>query len=246
MPQRVVIIVQARMGSTRLPGKVLKPILGKPMLELQLERLQRSKRTDQIVLAIPDSAKEQALLEFAQRLPDIKIFQGSEEDVLARYYGAAKAANADIIVRITSDCPLIEPDLIDRCIESFLAKDFDYVSNVHRRTYPRGLDTEVFSFQALELAFREAHALPDREHVTPFIWRQPDRFSMFDVIAEQDYSHLRWTVDTPEDFELICWIYGQLYPQKPDFSYEDALELVLRYPQWQGHNVHIQQKHYGQ
>lgn len=246
MAEKVVIIVQARMGSTRLPGKVLKPILAKPMLELQLERLQRCKQVDQIVLAIPDSAKEQALLEFAQKLPNIRLFQGSEEDVLTRYYGAAKAAHADIVVRITSDCPLIEPALIDRCIESFLAGSFDYVSNIHRRTYPRGLDTEVFSFAVLELAYREACAQPDREHVTPFIWRQPECFSMFDVVAEQDYSHLRWTVDSPEDFELVCWIYEQLYPEQADFSYKDALELVLRYPKWQSHNLHIQQKHYGQ
>ncbi len=243
---KVAIIVQARMGSTRLPGKILKPILGKPMLLHQLERLKRCELADEIVLAIPKSEQDLVLLEFANSIPYIKVFQGSESDVLARYFGAALQVSADIVVRITSDCPLIEAAVVDKCIVSFQQTKVDYVSNCHARTYPRGLDTEVFSFKVLSKAYQEATLQPDREHVTAFIWRQPERFKLLDVKDKEDHSDLRWTVDTQEDYELISWIYEQLYPKNPDFSYQNVLDLISEHPEWQSHNLHIQQKHYGE
>jgi spore coat polysaccharide biosynthesis protein SpsF len=245
---RAVIIVQARMGSTRLPGKVMKPILGKSMLEHQLERLDRCTKAEAIVIATTEGSGELPIVELVESLPSFGLFRGAEDDVLARYYGAAKQFEADAIVRITSDCPLIEPTVVDRCIETFVRsrETVDYVSNCQRRTYPRGLDAEVFSFAALETAYMEASATPDREHVTPFIRRQPKRFGMVDVVDAEDHSDLRWTVDTPEDFELVTRIYEALYPSNPAFAYGDVLELVRQNPSLSEINRHIEQKQYGQ
>jgi len=240
---KVVIIVQARIGSTRLEGKILKPILGKPMLLHQLERLKRCKLANDIVLAIPESEPDLVLLELATNIPYLKVFQGSENDVLARFYGAACKVKADTIVRITSDCPLIEATVVDKCIDVFLQNECDYASNVHDRTFPRGFDTEVFSFDALEQAFVEATVQTDREHVTPFIRRQPERFLQLDVKDNEDNSDLRWTVDTATDFELISWIYQELYPLNPNFGYQETLNLVRQHPKWQTHNLHIEQRH---
>ncbi|HIK32263.1 MAG TPA: glycosyltransferase family protein [Oscillatoriales cyanobacterium M4454_W2019_049] len=242
---KIVIIVQARMTSTRLPGKVLKQVLGKPLLEYQIERLHRVQLADEIVIATTTKATDDPIVELCDRL-SIPYFRGSEEDVLARYHGAAKAHQADVIVRVTSDCPLIDPQAIDRVIQSYIDDRYDYVSNCIERTYPRGMDTEVFSFKALNEAFLEATAKPDREHVTPFIHRQPDRYKLGSVLYNQNCSQHRWTVDTPEDFALIQKILESLYPQNPEFSLEDCLELFDRYPEWSKINAHIEQKQYGE
>jgi spore coat polysaccharide biosynthesis protein SpsF len=240
----VVIIVQARMGSTRLPGKVLRPLLGSPMLERQLERLGRCRTADHVLVATTDNSADDAIATFVARQHNVGLYRGPEEDVLARYCQAARRASADIVVRITADCPLIEPALVDRCVLVMLAQadDFHYVSNCHRRTYPRGLDVEVVRTDALYTAEDEATETFDREHVTPYIWRRPDRFKMKDVMDSEDNSHLRWTVDTPEDFELVERIYEALYPVKAGFDYQDALRLMQAKPELQRINSHVIQK----
>lgn len=242
---KIVIIVQARMTSTRLPGKILKQVFGKPLLEYQIDRLHRVQFADELVIATTTNATDEPIVELCDRL-SIPYFRGSEEDVIARYHGAAKAHHADVVVRVTSDCPLIDPQVIDRVIQSYIDDRYDYVSNCIERTYPRGMDTEVFSFKALNEAFLEATAKPDREHVTPFIHRQPDRYKLGSVLYNKNCSQHRWTVDTPEDFDLIQKILEAIYPQNPEFRLEDCLEWLDRYPEWSKINAHIEQKQYGE
>ena len=240
---RVVVIVQARMGSTRLPGKVLASIRGEPMIVRQLERLLRCRHVDVLVVATTDLAGDDPVVDAVGRLPGVGVFRGSEEDVLARYVGAARATGAEVIVRITADCPLIEPTVVDRCVLTMHENpDAEYVSNVHRRTYPRGLDTEVVRAEALETAYTEATHPFEREHVTPFIWRRPERFVMVDVTAADDHSHLRWTVDTPQDLGLIERVYEALHPTEPDFCYERVLRLFREHPELARINADVVQK----
>jgi len=244
---RTVILVQARMTSTRLPGKVLKTVLGKPLLEYQIERLQRVRLADAVVIATTTNDTDDPIVALCDRL-SVSCVRGSEEDVLGRYYEGAIAHQADVIVRVTSDCPLIDPAIIDRVIQTYLdgAGAFDYVSNALQRTYPRGMDTEVFSFSALKEAYQESTAPPDREHVTPFINRRPERYRFGHVYDKTDTSHHRWTVDTPEDFELIRRILESIYPTNPHFSMHDCLEVLQQHPDWSLLNTHIEQKQYGQ
>lgn len=240
---KTVIIVQARMTSTRLPGKVLKKVLGKPLLEYQIERLKRVNLADEIVIATTINSTDLPIVELCNRL-SIPYFRGSEDDVLARYYGAAKEHHADVVVRITSDCPLIDPQVIDKVIQFYLEHryEYDYVSNCLERTYPRGMDTEIFSFIALHQAFVEATAQPEREHVTPFIYMHPERYRLTQVIYSENQSSHRWTVDTPEDFELIKRIIEVLYPQTTKFTLEDCLYLLNLYPDWSLINAYVEQK----
>ena len=239
---KVVIINQARMTSTRLPTKVMKPVLGKSLLEYQIERLRRVNLANQIVVATTINDTDQPIIDLCDRL-SISCYCGSEEDVLARYHGAAIAHQADVVVRVTSDCPAIDPQVIDQVIQFYLDSypRYDYVSNCLTRTYPRGMDTEVFAFKALNEAFYQATAQGDREHVTPFIHRQIARYELGQVSYLQNYSNHRWTVDTPEDFELIKRIFEALYPMKPEFSLEDCLELLSQNPEWMTINQHIEQ-----
>jgi len=244
---RIVIISQARMTSTRLPGKVLKEVLGKPLLEYHIERLQRVRLADELVIATTVNDTDQPIVDLCERL-GVKFFRGSEEDVLSRYYYTAIEHKADAVVRVTSDCPLIDPKEIDKVIKAY--KDnhprFDYVANTLTRTYPRGMDTEVFSMKALKEAFEKATEVPQREHVTPFIHRQPDRYKLLNVEYKDDFSFHRWTVDTIEDFALIKILIEELYPKKSHFSLEDCLEFLERNPEWIKLNAHIEQKVYGQ
>lgn len=240
---KTVIIVQARMTSSRLPGKVLKTVLGKPLLEYQIERLKMVKLANDLVIATTINQTDEPIVDLCDRL-SVKHFRGSEDDVLSRYYESAKESQADIVVRVTSDCPLIDPDVINQVIEFYLTHypKYDYVSNTLKRTYPRGMDTEVFSFTLLEEAFLEATAQPDREHVTPFIYRQPKRYNLAAVKYNRDESRHRWTVDTPEDFELITLMIKNLYPVKSQFTLKDCLDLFNNYPNWFEINSHIKQK----
>lgn len=235
------------MTSTRLPGKVLKPVLGKPLLEYQISRLQLVKLADEIVIATTTNQTDEPIVELCKSL-SVAYFRGSEDDVLSRYYGAATAHKADVVVRVTSDCPLIDPQVIERVIDYYLQNQlhYDYVSNSLKRTYPRGMETEVFPFSVLQETFREATAQPDREHVTPYIYRQPERYRLGHVFYSEDCSHHRWTVDTPEDFDLIQKIIEAIYPEKPNFTLEDCLRLLQKQPEWYFINSHIKQKQYGQ
>lgn len=237
-----VIIVQARMTSTRLPGKVLMPVLGKPLLGYELERLQRCKLADKLVVATTTNATDDPV-EALCREWNVPVSRGSESDVLSRYYEAAREANAQTIVRVTADCPLIDPIVVDQVISRYKSAEgqLDYVSNTLARTYPRGLDTEVFSFKALETAHREATEPTHREHVTPFFYTQPERFKLASVEASENLGQHRWTVDTPEDFELIRRILETLYPLNVSFTTEEILALLAQNPEWIELNIHIEQ-----
>lgn len=237
---RVVAIIQARMGSTRLPGKVLQDIAGATMLARVVTRVRRATTLAQIVIATSTLPADDALVAACASL-DVACFRGSEEDVLARYYGAAMAHQADVVVRITSDCPLIEATVIDRIVNTFLRERPDYASNVHDRSFPRGLDVEAFSLAALAIAHNEAQAAYQRAHVTPYIYQHPEQFQLLGVRAEADYSAYRWTVDTPEDLALIRAIYAHLGADGA-FDWHDVLSLLERQPELAAINAHIEQK----
>lgn len=225
---KTVAIVQARMGSTRLPNKVMKLINGVPMIELLLSRLARAKEIDQIVLATSDNANNVQLLEHVRSL-GFPCEAGSENDVLDRYIFAAQAHSADIVVRITGDCPLVDPELVDECIRRFKASSFDYFSNITPPTFPDGLDVEVMTIAALKKAHQESHVDSDREHVTPYI-RESALFSSGSLQNEEDVSDCRWTVDDPEDFEVIKNVFNYFAPQV-FFSWKDVLELQRTQPE---------------
>ncbi len=240
---RVVIISQARMTSTRLPGKVLKEVLGKPLLEYQIERLKKVVLADEVVIATSENQSDNPIVNLCKKMR-VKYYRGSENDVLERYYKTALEYRADAVVRVTADCPFIDPLIIDRVIDSFIktCDQYDYVSNVIERTFPRGMDTEVFSMQVLEKAFFEAKSQAEREHVTLFIHNHSQLFRLANIRHSQDLSHLRWTVDESEDFKLIQLILEALYPGTPDFSMEDILNLLEQHPELKRINAHIEQK----
>lgn len=240
----VICIIQARVGSTRLPGKILKKICDKTVLEHDIDRLKRVKNINRIVIATTTLEKDNAVVKEANRLGVIH-YKGSEEDVLSRYYYAAKENNADVVVRVTSDCPLIDSKVTEKIIQYYLdnSEKYDYVSNTIDRTYPRGLDTEVFSFEALEKAFNEAKSQRDREHVTLYIWGNSNLFRLHQYKNNINYSGLRWTLDTIEDFELINRIYSTLYPEKNNnFNMGDIVKLYMENPELKEINNHIEQK----
>lgn len=242
MDKKIVVIIQARMGSTRLPGKVLMQLHGKSVLQHVVERVQRSKFKTEIIIATTSLQRDNVIVDEAKRI-GVSEFRGSEDDVLSRYFEAAQSVKADIIVRITSDCPVIDWVLLDDMLEKFFDNpQIEYLSNTVDRTYPRGLDVEIFSFKTLEKAYKESTQKPDREHVTPYIWRQPELFSIEQYKNKKDYSRLRWTLDTQEDWELICKIYDSLYPTKKDFNFEDILKKYEDHPEWELINEHVEQK----
>ncbi|MCB2297182.1 glycosyltransferase family protein [Clostridium tagluense] len=240
----VVCIIQARIGSTRLPGKILKKICGKTILEHDIDRLKRVKNIDKIVIATTTLENDNVVVEEAKRL-GVRYFRGSEDDVLSRYYYAAKGNNADIIVRITSDCPLIDSEVTEKIITHYINnKDkYDYVSNTIERTYPRGLDTEVFSLEALEKAFNEAVSQRDREHVTPYIWDNNIIFKLEQYKNDINYSKLRWTLDTKEDFKLISKIYEYLFSENGNkFNMNAILSLYDLDGSLKEININVEQK----
>lgn len=241
---RTVCIVQARMGSTRLPGKVLRPLLGKPMLGHQLSRLARCQQIDELVVATSESPDDNAIARIVEDVLALRCYRGSEEDVLARYVKAAEGERADIIVRVTGDCPLIEPEVVDLAVKLFKADNSsaDYLSNTLERTYPRGLDVEVFSMAALREAHESSSRPEDREHVTPFLYQNRSRFRVNQFKATNDLSHLRWTVDTQADLNLVTRVYEALYPTNPQFNHQDVLKLLERSPQLASINAHVEQK----
>ncbi|MGJ9459586.1 cytidylyltransferase domain-containing protein [Oceanobacillus sp. CF4.6] len=240
---KVVAIIQARMGSTRLPGKILKKVLDKPLLEYQIERVKRSKLIDEIVIATTTNEIEQPIVDFCNEF-SILYYRGSEDDVLSRYFEAAKEYSADVVVRLTSDCPIIDPAVIDSVIGYYKNNnsDYDYVSNTLKRTYPRGYDTEVFSFRTLENAYINAREIFEREHVTPYIYQQTNLFRIDQVLNESDNSNCRFTVDTKEDFLLIEKILTSLYKVNNTFSHNDVMELLDKNKEWQKINANVSQK----
>lgn len=241
----IVAIIQARMGSTRLPGKVLKEVYGKSLLEYQIERLSNSKYISKIVIATTSNGSDDLIMELGDHL-GITVYRGSEDDVLSRYHGAAEKVGANIIVRLTSDCPVIDPDVVDKVIEYYLSHEYDYVSNSLQRSYPRGMDTEIFSFNVLEDIHYKADSKVHREHVTPYIYQNPDQYTIGHVCHSKDESKHRWTVDTTEDFLLIKLMIESLYPQNRNFTMEDMLDLNFLHPEWAAINENIEQKKLGE
>lgn len=239
--KNIVAIVQARMGSTRLPGKVLMDIMGKPMLWHVVSRLRFSKLLDKIVIATSVNSKDDLIEDFC-KANGIFFYRGKEEDVLDRYYETAKAFNAKHIVRITSDCPLIDPKVIDLVLECHISYQPDYTSNTIKRTFPRGLDTEVFTFTALEKVYREANEYYQREHVTVYFYEHPQLFKLHNVENNKDFSYLRWTVDVEEDLLFVKEIYKRLYEEGNIFLMKDILMVLNREPNLLEINKDVKQK----
>jgi spore coat polysaccharide biosynthesis protein SpsF len=222
------------MSSKRLPGKVMLPILGKPLLIRMLERVQAAKFIGQLVVATSTNPDDDEIEKLCTN-ENIICYRGHLTDLLDRHYQVAKLYNADAIVKIPSDCPLIDPSVIDRVIDHYVKSDkFDLVSNLHPASYPDGNDVEILSFAALECAWKDAVKDYEREHTTPFIWEHDEHFAIGNVIWETglDYSSShRWTIDFPEDYEFIRKVYVELYPENPAFDLNDILNLLKRKPE---------------
>lgn len=229
------------MTSTRLPGKVLMPLAGEPMLTRLIERLRRVRRADGIVVATTTNATDDPIAALCAQL-GVPCHRGSEHDVLSRYADAARLHGAGVVVRITSDCPLIDPSLIDQVIATHEEGGSDYVSNMLPPTWPYGMAVEVFSAAALAQAHAEATQAAEREHVTPFIYWHPERYRLRNVASPVDLSQHRWTVDTPEDYALVGRLFDHLMPNHPRFTQADVLALLDQHPDWIALNQHIQQK----
>lgn len=229
-------IIQARMSSTRLPGKVLMDIAGQAMLWHVVNRVRQATLVDDVLVATSEGAADDPVVAFCEQ-EGIPCFRGSEDDVLARYYGAAKSMDAEVIVRITADCPLVDPGVVDDVIECYVEGDYDYVSNLNPPTFPDGLDTEVFSFDALVRARHEAKWRSEREHVTPYIRKHPELFCIGNVTCGQDLSDMRWTVDEPQDLAFVRTVYEHLKSLSSGMA--EVLDVLKQHPELMGINVDI-------
>lgn len=228
---KIVCTIEARMRSTRLPGKVMMPIMGQPMLALMIERIRRAAQIDEIVIATTADPSCDAIVELAQQL-GVHSYRGSEEDVLDRVLRAAQSVDADLIVETTGDCPLIDPKTINKVIETFNNDEIDYCANFLELTYPSGMEVQVFPVRVLAEAAESTTDLADREHVSLYIYRHPKKYRLLNVTSNlpPQAAGYRLTVDTIEDFSLVKEIYERLYPLKPDFGITDILELLERQP----------------
>lgn len=222
-------ILQARMTSTRLPGKVLADLHGQPMIARQLERLSRSEELEGLILATSVDASDDELTDFVGSL-GIDVFRGDLNDVLGRFIGVANNWKPDVIVRLTADCPLASPEVIDRVISQFRADDVDYASNTLNPTFPDGIDVEVVKTSALNWVYENSTDPHEREHVTLGVYRRPEDFKLLSVRDSVDHSSLRWTVDEAADLEFVRWVYSELYETNPRFEYQDILDLIARNP----------------
>lgn len=221
----VISIIQARMGSTRLPGKVVMPIEGSPLIWHVHRRVAVASHCDGVVIATGPRERNEELVALLNSY-GIPVFCGSENDVLDRYVAAARHFHATVVVRITGDCPMIDPDVVDQVISVFSGGNFDYVSNIHPPTYPDGLDVEVMTLAALERAHRAARLQSEREHVTPYIWKNSDQFRLGNVAGEKDLNHLRWIVDDMCDLEFVREVFRGLHTEKPLFAMADVLAFL--------------------
>jgi spore coat polysaccharide biosynthesis protein SpsF len=237
---KITAIIQARMGSTRLPGKVLMDLGGRTVLARVIGRLRRATQVDEIVVATTDSVADDAIVRECHRL-EVPSFRGSENDVLDRYCQAARKYAAEVVVRITSDCPVIDPELVDDTIRIFEEQCGDYASNSSPRTYPRGLDTEVFTMSALQKAWRDACQPYEHEHVTPYFYEHPELFKLVSLCGRTDHSQYRWTLDTTEDLELLRVIYAR-FSNKDDFRWSEIIQLMEREPELAELNSRVAQK----
>lgn len=235
----IVAIIQARMGATRLPGKVLLELEGKTVLERVIERVRASRYINEVVVATTKKEENSSIVDICS-LAGIKVYCGNEEDVLDRFYQAARLFKADQIVRITADCPLIDPEIIGQVISLHLESAADYTSNVLKATYPDGEDVEVFSSGALEKAWKTARLKSEREHVTPYIKNNPDLFKLVNLEYKEDLSAKRWTLDEPSDYEFIKIIYNKLCSNSRIFGMNDILQFLKENPRIENMNSGIQ------
>jgi spore coat polysaccharide biosynthesis protein SpsF len=238
----LLVIVQARTGSSRLPGKVLLPIAGKPLLQRMLERVRAVEIPFRLIVATTTHFSDNPVRKLCARL-GVKCYSGHPTDLLDRHYQAAKLESADAVAKIPSDCPLIDPAIIDRVLGFFLQQSdrYDFVSNLHPATYPDGNDVEVMHFSALETAWREAKKPFEREHTTPFLWEQPQRFRIGNVTWETGLNYSmthRWTIDYPEDYNFLKAVFEELWSEEnPIFHLQDILSLLERRPEIAGLNA---------
>ena len=226
----VLAILQARLSSSRLPGKVLKPILGKPMIQRQVDRLAVCKNISQLVVATSTDKSDDPLTDLCESI-GVPCYRGPLEDVLGRYHETARYFDSEHILRLTADCPLADPEVIDDLVTLYFEGCYDYASNTIRRTYPKGIDAEIFRRIILERVNEEAMSPFDREHVTPYIYKFPDRSKLGNLRNSCDLSHHRWTVDWPEDLEFVREVYSALHMENPQFGMSDILALQTKRPE---------------
>jgi spore coat polysaccharide biosynthesis protein SpsF len=248
MSKNVVAIIQARMSSSRLPGKVLADLGHQPVLAWMVHRTRRANLIDRVVVATTTDPSDDPVAKFCLA-NEIALTRGSMNDVLDRYYQSAKHFKADVVVRLTGDCPLIDPEMLDENLEVFLEADppLDFAANrlppPYKRTIPIGLDAEYCTFKALEYAWRVAGEKHQREHVMPYFYEHPEKFTILHITHEPDYGQYRWTVDTPEDLDLLRKI-ADFFPGRDDFSWLEVLEVVQAHPELNEINTEIQHKDY--
>ncbi|MHC1740425.1 MAG: NTP transferase domain-containing protein [Anaerolineaceae bacterium] len=241
---KTVAIIQARMSSSRLPGKVLKEAGGRPLLERMVERVRKASLVDETLVATTEDISDDVIADFCMT-HDIQFYRGNLMDVLDRYYQAALLYEADMVVRLTGDCPFTDPGLVDETIEALVTQKADFACNrlppPLTRTYPIGLDVEACTFAALETAWQKAEAKNEREHVMPYLYEVPGRFNVVKLDYTSDYGDLRWTVDTPQDLEFVRAVYTALH-NRNDFSWLDILQLVQSHPELTQINAAVQHK----
>lgn len=223
-------IIQARTASTRLPDKVLLELGGKTVLEHVIQRVEKSKKIEKVVVATTTKKKDDRIIDLCKKL-NIDYFRGSETDVLDRYYQTAKKFNFSAIVRITADCPMIDPQIIDKVIYLYKKEKLDYASNVIPPTFPDGLDVEVFPQKTLKKSWKESKLKSEREHVTVYMWQHPNLFKQNHLKNNIDLSIHRWVLDDPEDYEFMKKVYDKLYPNNPNFRMNDLLKFFIKNPE---------------
>jgi len=228
--KNIIAIVQARVGSSRLNAKILKTLYDKALLEHIVERIKASRKVNTILIATTLAGSDDIVCELSKKM-GVVFFRGSEENVLDRFYNAAKAYHADVIVRCTADDPFKDPEIIDHAIELLLNGQYDYCSNTIEPTYPEGLDIEVFTMSALEKTYHEARLNSEKEHVTPYIWKNPSLFKIYNFKNDADLSALRWTIDYGNDYTFAKEIYKRLYPTKKIFLMNDILNILAKDPE---------------
>lgn len=234
----VAAIIQARVGSTRLPNKVLKEIAGRTVLEHVINRVKAASKIDDIIVATTVNKEDRKIVKICNDL-GCSVFCGSEEDVLDRYYQAAKSFKVRHIVRITADCPLIDSSIIDEVVGKHLKEQADYTANVIKETYPDGLDVEVFTFNSLKKAFMNAQLLSEREHITPYIRKHREVFKIVNVEYSENLSDKRWTLDEEADYQFIKYVYKGLFNKNPLFGMKEIIEFLKENPEIEKLNMHI-------
>ena len=234
----VISIIQARMSSSRLPNKVLLNLQGKTVLEHVVSRVARARHVSSVVVATTIKKEDLAIVKMCAGL-GYSVFCGSENDVLDRFYQGARLFEADHVIRITADCPMMDPSLIDRVVDLHLETGSDYTANILEETFPDGEDIEVFTFKALKIAWEKANLTSEREHVTPFIRKNNRIFKLSNLRAPQNLSAKRWTIDNAEDYEFLQKVFGALYGQNPFFGMDEVLRVLEQHPEWERINTHI-------